>query len=1002
MWFPQHLPPFRRNTHFRLLTAILCTSALSAVDTSQVYAQQNDSEMEVEEVIVTGSFIRRSEGFTAASPVVQMTSEDLDAEGTVNMAQVVQNMTFNGGTAVTNSIQGVTDNSPAFNLRGLGPSATLQLVDGKRVTTNNVNALIPSIAVQRMDIVTDGAAALYGSDAVAGVVNIIPYTQYEGIKMDLYQEGDSRGDYSESSVGLLAGARLSDDIHVTGAVSYRDQGRLRWIDRPELMTSGLTLNSGSHPGNFLVPVRDEMGNLTGGTMGRPDPSCGLVSEDPRQMGNNPYGINLLGRCWLEFGDTRDFRSAQEFSQFYGNFEYAPAGDFSLSAQVMLSRKFLDTRNNQSNPGGRVQDMSTIRGELPGNTFRAMSSDRRELFASPLRDGSGSIITDGYGRPLPMRDANGQVVLANNQFASMDADPNGGVPFYEDVRANAWMPIGKSSTLPTGFNADGTNPLIRDDRNMRVAFTANFPAPILDGWEGMASYAYNKFEDRGKENQTFSFSAIEAGLNCDVINSVQDCYNPFGVVDQKFATSQAVTDAIWNNYARRNEDELQTFDLVFNGDVRLGDFQLPGGEIGMAVGYQRRQEKLLDVPSADILAGDQFIGSQLDVAYGSRSVNAWFAEVLLPVFDQLEITSAFRSEKFSSGQDDSIAKIGLVYEPVDWMGIRATWGQAFIAPTIRQLESPEDCGLSSVNDPFTTFQGFVTSCKAGNPGLQSETSTSMSAGIDLIPMEGMTLSITWSETDFEDRIVSTTTEDTIRTDFKAFQQAYNFVPTQANPYPSLELLQQWIDDPRSDKRITRVPGDIETVQRIQQGDANASTMLVKAWDTRFSYDLPFRRWGNFDINLQATYVDTYQFQMKVDDPVREAAGNQNNPYGAVPAMPRLRANSRLRWTMNDHQLALTARYTHGVRFDANQYDFQRFFPYSTFRYTTEIRPWTQMDMFYTYRGLDVPGVGGELSLTLGSRNVFDREAQKTGMIAGAFAELQDVMGRVVYGRINYQF
>ncbi len=1002
MWFPHHLPPFRRSTHHRLLTAIICTSAFAALHTSPVSAQQDGSDMEVEEVVVTGSFIRRSEGFTAASPVVQMTSEDLDAEGTANMAQVVQNMTFNGGTAVTNSIQGVSDSNPAFNLRGLGASATLQLVDGKRMTSNNVNALIPDIAVQRIDIVTDGAAALYGSDAVAGVVNIIPHTQYEGVEMTFLQEGDTRGDFTESSVGFMAGTQLSNDINITGAASYRDQGNLRWLDRPKLMTSGLTLNSGSHPGNFIVPVRDEMGNLTGGTAGRPDPSCGLISEDPRQMGNNPYGINLLGRCWLEFGDTRDFRAEQEFSKFYGNFDYSPAGDVSMSAQVLYSRQYRHSRNNQSNPGGRVQDMSTIRGELPGNTFRAKSADQRELYAEPLRDGNGTIVTDGYGRPLPMRDANNQVVLAANQFASMDANPNGGVPFYEDVRANAWMPIGKTSTLPTGFNADGTNPLISDDRNLRVAFTANFPAPFLDTWEGMASYAYNKFEDRGRSNQSYSFSAIESGLNCDVINNVDACYNPFGVVDSQFATSQAVTDAIWTNYARRNEDELQTFDLVFNGDVRLGDFQLPGGEIGMAVGYQRRNEKLLDTPPANILSGDQFIGSQLDIAYGSRSVDAFFAEVLMPVTSNFEITSAFRSEKFSSGQDDAIAKVGFVYEPADWVGLRATWGQAFIAPTIRQLESPENCGLSSVNDPFTTFQGFVTSCKGGNPNLQSETSTSVSAGIDLMPMDGMTWSITWSETDFEDRIVGTTTEDIIRTDFANFQDAYGFTPTTDNPYPSTALLQQWIDDPRSDKRISRVPGNIETVQRIQQSDSNASTMLVRAWDTRLSYDLPFRSWGAFDINLQATYVDTYQYQMAADDPVQEGAGNQNNPTGAVPAMPRWRANSRLRWSMNDHTLALTARYTHSVAFDANEYSFQRFFPYSTFRYTDEIRPWTQVDMFYTYNGLEVPGIGGELSLTVGSRNLFDREAQKTGMIAGAFAELQDVLGRSVYGRINYRF
>ena len=88
---------------------------------------------DVEEVVVTGSYIRRSEGIAAASPLTALSAEDLEAQGTVNMAQVAQNLTFNNGTAITNSIQGVTSTTSNFNLRGLGPRATLTLIDGKRI-----------------------------------------------------------------------------------------------------------------------------------------------------------------------------------------------------------------------------------------------------------------------------------------------------------------------------------------------------------------------------------------------------------------------------------------------------------------------------------------------------------------------------------------------------------------------------------------------------------------------------------------------------------------------------------------------------------------------------------------------------------------------------------------------------------------------------------------------------------------------------------------------------
>jgi outer membrane receptor for ferrienterochelin and colicin len=151
--------------HKRSLLGAAISLSLAAIATPAI-AQQDT----VEEVIVTGSYIRRTEGFTAASSITQISADDLQDEGTLNLGEVIQNLTFVNGaaSAITNTIQGTDSRTSQVDLRGLGASSTLTLLDGKRLVNENVNALIPTIAIQRLDIVADGSAALYGNEAVAG------------------------------------------------------------------------------------------------------------------------------------------------------------------------------------------------------------------------------------------------------------------------------------------------------------------------------------------------------------------------------------------------------------------------------------------------------------------------------------------------------------------------------------------------------------------------------------------------------------------------------------------------------------------------------------------------------------------------------------------------------------------------------------------------------------------------------------------------------------------
>ncbi len=995
--------PFKFNT---LSTAI----ALSFSAASGSLLAQSDGG--IEEVVVTGSYIRQSEGFDAASPVTSFTAEDIEAEGTINMAQVVQNLTFNNGTGTTNSIQGTNNQIANFNLRGLGPRATLTLVDGKRVVESNVQQLLPTMAIQRMDIVTDGAATIYGTDAVAGVVNIVPYKSYDGFKFEMYEEGDSRGDYRKVETSFLGGTTVGDiDIVVAG--SYQDGGTLEWHDRPEYVRSGLTHNGGSNPGSFIVPVRDANGDLTYNASGLPvttqktDPSCGKdASTDQAAFGNSPWGNPLGNRCFLSFGDTRDFIEAIDTSNFYTNMNWEVSDDLTFNAQFMYNRQIVRGRENPGNPGFREDDLPTVRGELPGNTFRAKAADGTPLFAVPLRDASGNIVTDGYGQPLPFRDSNGLVTLAQNRFASIDSDPLGGVAFNEDVRLTEWLPFGKDgipNTLPQRMQqVGGINMELDDKRTYRMSFGADFTVPFIEGWEGTAFYTYGETQQHDVAIQDFSFSAVEQGLNCDVINDVDACFNPFGAVDPRFRNSQQVADSVYTQYRENNVDKLHTFDVILNGELPI-DFELPGGAIAMAVGYQRREERDEDTPPLGDIIGDQLIGNQEFPQTVSRYSDSYFAEFNFPVLDNLSVSASVRDESFSTGQGELIDKYGVSYQPTDWLNLRATTGKAFIVPTLPQLNSPEQCTLSNFDDPFTPSQGFITSCRVGNPNLAPETSESTSLGFDITLLENLTWSVSWSETDFADRIVSTTTQDIARSDFRNFQQWSGFTPTDAQPEPTEGELQSWINSGLADPRIVR--NGLLLPVRLLQSDSNASTMLVKAWDTTLGYsfaldDVGLDGWGNLSMVLNATYVDTYTFQLQADSPVLEAVGSQNNDFGAVPPIPEVRANLRVNWTLGQHSISATGRYVDELIFDANEFSFQKYFPGSEWIHTDTLGAWSQMDMFYSYR--DYEALGGSFNFSVGARNLFDRMPQKTGMIAGVVASLQDPLGRVVYARVNYNF
>lgn len=976
----------------RLLCSVI--SAMSLLPLSGITLAQDDAR--VEEVVVTGSFIRRSEGFTQASSVLQLNAEDLEAEGTLNLSEVVQQMSFVNGasSAVANmSGQGASSRTSNIDLRGLGARSTLTLFDGKRLVNENVNAMVPTIALQRIDIVADGAAALYGSEAVAGVVNFVPYHSYEGLKIETFAEGDSRGDWNQESLQAMWGGNIGE-IDVVIAGQFRQQSRLGRDERNELTNSGNGLSSNA-PGNWRAPRRDAAGEYTGAYQNVPDPNCAPASERTSYRVNeinNPYGMLLGNNCWVDFGDGHSIFNPEQHNKLFANATWDVNDDLTLSLQGFRTRMWEADHRSTSNAGNsRIGELPAARGEIPGNPFRAVNANGDPLFG---------IDVNGDGIP----DRNPGIDLNSDGWDDyiVSGTANNGVPLNEDVLLRTFRPVNKTHTPPTGHTSDMDDVIARTDRVSRWSLQADFTVPFVEGWEGMAAWTQNRREFDSLLGNEYDINALLQGLNCDVANDRDACYNPFLVVNQADNNSQQVMDAIVSRGHDTVLDELTTFDLVLNGEIPL---QLPGGTIGAAVGYQWREDSYVNTPTELALSGDAYTRGTVKehITRGRRDVDSYFLELAIPVLSNVEIEAAVRREEFSTGQASTDPKFGLTWTTTDWLTLRATHGDAFIAPTLQQLLNPVTCGITQVIDKFSDFSGFVTGCSGGNPNLENEFSESTQFGVDLA-FGNFDFSVTWNNTAFENRIVNTNGQQIVDLDYFNFQKATGFAGNGApGNKPTQEQLRAWVNNPASNKQISRDPLDLRAILQVEGlGSGNAEEVEVTAYDMQGNYSFGLGNFGDVRIGLQATYIDEFLVQEDPTQPIFNGVGKQNNGTGSAPALPKLKANLRMGWTLNNHSVVATTHYVDGIDYDGPTAPFLDNFG-GTFRPSdileTNIKAWTDMDLAYTYRGLSA--FGGDWSFSLGARNVFDREAQGTPMAAGIVAELQDPRGRIFYGRLVYE-
>jgi iron complex outermembrane receptor protein len=960
------MPTFTRRGQLRhLIHSCLFTSIAFPV---LVHAQAA-TDPEVEEVVVTGSYIRNS-AFAQNSPVATINQDELYQSGAPSMANYIRDLSFTQNTNVVLNVLGGNDGNQSstgttFNLRGLGENSTLSMVDGLRSIDNSVTAMIPDIAIARVEIVLDGGSALYGSDAVAGVVNMIPIKQFDGLRVRAYYQTPEEGGMEEGNVALLWGKSFDNGINYVGAFDARKRTRLGYYERPREWEMADGSSGTGNPGTYrrVTGATPKLGALHGGrSLGGnlPDPSCGTFNqglEDRTRRGSLPSGVitgtGANATCWYNYTHTYPYATGMSEYNLYQNLTWE-ATDF-------------------------------LRFELTANLNYLMN------------EGSKGVVT---------------ALNPNNRNVLFIPASHPANTFGFDVTPWLWRPSSGLGVTPPGISEFGeTSGGTLTDSN-RIKLGTSFD--LSDTWTG---YAYYSTQERASRSRTkvgtLHLSKLQLALMGQGGPSGTQWFNPFGSSDPR---SPLYREGVTNNTRELmdwmyepikltgSRDYLDIAEFTITGEL----FDLPAGAVAMATGYQWRDTVNDEFANPLSNVGlnynvDITTPVRKDAQYFSQ-VRAVFLEVEVPILESLSMQTAVRHEEFTDfGLKATTPKVALRWEALDGLALRASWGESFLAPTPvqgRPFIPNELCGEAfSGNDPFYNASLIGSStCTAGNPNLRPETSTIRNLGFTYEAIENLSISMDYQNVKYIDRIRTLDDTDTVYDQFRVFlastgRSADTYNPANAADRAAATAYLRSIAGPGNSVQRDPLDMSVDTIYRQAQNVASVFIDLVDA-KARYTYDAG--NLGTFTTTLEASYYLNYSYIDNVGIEI-EGLGKQNADTAILPPLPKVKGSLRLGWYNGNHSAGLSANYRHSVLFDDRPVDRYGDGWIAMTDRTIEAETITSAQYAYVFDQY----FDSEITLSAGVTNMFDIRPQRFAMIGGYESRLSVPWGRQVWVSLDWK-
>ena len=769
----------------------------------------------LERVEITGSNIRRINSETA-SPVLALTREDIEKSGRSSVAELLQTLSVdNQGSVPKNFGAGFASGASGISLRGLGAASTLVLLNGRRIAPfgladdgqkvfSDLN-LIPLDAVERIEILKDGGSAIYGSDAIAGVVNVILRKDYQGLAMNAsygttqYGNGQEKrasitggfGDLQRQGFNVLANLEVGRQ----GEIYNRDITDRGYIGRQDLRDLGFSANetvaSVSAGGNGAITTNNAAGSAINGNVRNP------VTLDYYNRGN-PAGL----------GFTRIFPAAA-----CSNFTSHPQGDPGGGCLNDAAQEYGQIQPSQKYINFFTRGTLNIAPALQGYAEFNWYNNKNEAFTTP------SQVSNSVGYPGgPVSNAGVSLGAAHPdnpyfgsearlRYLAVDNGPrvrNGDSDFYRALvglkgTAAEWeydtgllYSETKGHDVRTGYL----------QRDVTFALLNPTAANVAAATAGSAAYA-------ALPAGTLWRIAENAGLNSAALYA---------------AMSPPIT----------SDSDAKITQIDVKASREIG--KLDGGPIGLAVGAELRHESISLTPVTGTERGN-VIGLGYSAYDGGRTVTAAYVEVLAPLLKQLEASAALRYDHYSDAGNSTTPKFGIKYTPFRELALRGTYAKGFRAPSPAENGVGGLAAFSTATDPLRCNLGIAAACAPAavavitspNPALKPEKSDNYTLGLVFEPSSKTSIAIDYFDITRKDEINQEQTDAAVAAGHIARD------PTTATAVPGdpgqiVAVLGQYVNSSR-----TKVRGfDVDAKQGFELGGGFGKLTLTAQWTHLFTF------------------------------------------------------------------------------------------------------------------------------------------------------------------------
>ena len=972
---------YMSNHHYpnvRLLVRRVCCAAfaLSLFALPSILAQQEGSSppaepeaVEMEKIVVTGTLLptAEAEGSLSVTPI------DVTEPANVGFPRVGDLLRTKlpqyGGAGIINEGYGNGGNGAStISLRGLPSNATLLLVNGRRTSTSDLN-LIPEAAIDRIEVLNDGAGAIYGTDAVAGVVNIILKEEFSGVRLGVYYGNTTTTDISERKFTALMGTVTEKSSFLVSAEFSKSNEQMA-VDRDVSSPTGANVSSTSNPGMF-TPYFDDPARVALRWSLVPNNTRGLTNAAQIPAGFNPAAYTVQ----LE-GESRSAARAR--------------GEAELNALLPANSPVRYGPSPSMGPGlnpGFPYGYYTP-SYRPHEKYAINMNGKHQLYGDNL-----TFFLEGYYvrnqsrnqlAPSPLGGAN--LPLQNYWLNSVFGPPAAGV-----------------SAMTVSYRPVELGPRITYSDFETFHGVAGFKGKIADStWNWEAGFMYDRTTQDDLQTGGVQSSVYDSLLG----TTTPDAWNPFGytpIGGTTVVNSQAAVQSIYGEAASDWEFSILGFDGIVRGEL----IDLPGGALSVALGAEGRQEKLNDQPGYAIQQGLLWPFNTQNPLVASRNVGAIYGELQIPIvgkdMDIPAITSfsvsvALRDEEYEDvGNTGVKPRVAFRWQPIgEQLTLRGSYAQGFSAPGFYDLYQEPGQDYVELYNPYTGLreQPEDAVLTIGNPNLKPAEADTYLVGFVYTPDFAKGLTVGANYYNIEQTAIPFQSAQYI------VNQWYAYGPTNPdNPYDydaqpsSVNPLGAQVELTGTDElRQIRNVGSINTGERKTDG-----IDLLASYE--FSTDF-----GKFTISGQATRVLTFEME---DFPGSGSVDYLGRywPSGAVLAdtgFPEWRANMALNYEWEDWNAAIAWNFTQGYTEDLSGYNFDPSAAWDPAvdgpRYR-EVRDYNTFDVRVGYR---IPSI--EVELMVGCNNVFDEQPPRvvTSFESNIDRSLVDLRGRMWFINVSKTF